>query len=46
MTSTYANASDGYKAAVSGSGTLNDALAATQKSTVETLKSQAIPVKE
>ncbi|MCY1139386.1 extracellular solute-binding protein [Actinoplanes sp. Pm04-4] len=46
MTSTYANASDGFKAAVSGQGTLTDALAATQKSTVETLKSQAIPVKE
>ncbi|WP_250006179.1 ABC transporter substrate-binding protein [Actinoplanes sp. M2I2] len=46
MTSTYANASDGFKAAVSGKGTLSDALAATQKSTVETLKSQAIPVKE
>ncbi|MCM4077490.1 ABC transporter substrate-binding protein [Paractinoplanes hotanensis] len=46
MTSTYANASDGFKAAVSGSGTLEEALAVTQKSTIETLKSQAIPVKE
>ena len=46
MTSTYADASNGFKAAVSGNGTLSDALAAAQKQTVETLKSQAIPVKE
>jgi multiple sugar transport system substrate-binding protein len=46
MTATYASASDGFKAAVSGKGTLNDALAAAQASTVQTLKSQAIPVKE
>ncbi|MBM2622741.1 extracellular solute-binding protein [Actinoplanes sp. LDG1-06] len=46
MTSTYANASDGFKAAVSGSGTLTDALTSAQKSTIDTLKSQAIPVKE
>jgi multiple sugar transport system substrate-binding protein len=46
MTATYANASDGFKAAVSGKGTLTDALTAAQASTVSTLKSQAIPVKE
>ncbi len=46
MTATYANASDGFKAAVSGKGTLNDALVAAQASTIQTLKSQAIPVKE
>jgi multiple sugar transport system substrate-binding protein len=46
MTSTYANASDGFKAAVSGKGSLNDALTAAQASTIQTLKSQAIPVKE
>ena len=46
MTATYANASDGFKAAVSGRGTLNEALTAAEASTVQTLKSQAIPVKE
>jgi multiple sugar transport system substrate-binding protein len=46
MTSTYANASDGFKKAVSGQGTLTDALTAAQASTIQTLKSQAIPVKE
>jgi multiple sugar transport system substrate-binding protein len=46
MTQTYASASDGFKAAVSGRGTLTDALTATQQSTIATLKSQSIPVKE
>ena len=46
MTATYANASDGFKAAVSGKGTLSEALTSAQASTVQTLKSQAIPVKE
>jgi multiple sugar transport system substrate-binding protein len=46
MTATYASASDGFKAAVSGKGTLDAALTAAQASTVQTLKSQAIPVKE
>ncbi|MFI7602352.1 ABC transporter substrate-binding protein [Actinoplanes sp. NPDC049681] len=46
MTKTYADASDGFKAAVSGRGTLMDALTAAQQSTVATLKSQSIPVKE
>ncbi|BCJ41869.1 sugar ABC transporter substrate-binding protein [Actinoplanes ianthinogenes] len=46
MTSTYATASDGFKAAVSGSGTLLDALKKAQTSTIENLKSQSIPVAE
>ncbi|MFY1694350.1 MULTISPECIES: ABC transporter substrate-binding protein [unclassified Solwaraspora] len=46
MTQTYADASDGFKAAVSGQGTLLDALTAAQTSTVDTLKSQSIPVAE
>ncbi|MET8150609.1 ABC transporter substrate-binding protein [Actinoplanes sp. NPDC049668] len=46
MTSTYADVSDGFKAAVSGKGTLTEALTAAQASTIQTLKSQAIPVKE
>ncbi|WP_033337866.1 extracellular solute-binding protein [Catenuloplanes japonicus] len=46
MTSTYATTSDGFKTAVSGGGTLTGALAAAQRSTVDTLKSQSIPVKE
>ncbi|MEU7821649.1 extracellular solute-binding protein [Catellatospora sp. NPDC049133] len=44
MTATYANASDGFKAAVSGKGTLVDALTGAQTFTVQTLKNQAIPV--
>ncbi|MFC7527636.1 ABC transporter substrate-binding protein [Actinoplanes sp. GCM10030250] len=46
MTSTYATASDGFKKAVSGSGTITDALAGAQTSTIENLKSQSIPVAE
>ncbi|GIE99589.1 ABC transporter substrate-binding protein [Paractinoplanes rishiriensis] len=46
MTQTYASASDGFKAAVSGQGTLLKALQDAQASTVQTLKSQSIPVKE
>lgn len=46
MTSTYTSASDGFKGAVSGNGTLLDALKKAQTSTVETLKSQSIPVAE
>ena len=45
MTQTYADASDGFKAAVSGSGTLLKALTDAQASTIQTLKSQSIPVK-
>jgi multiple sugar transport system substrate-binding protein len=44
MTATYSNASDGFKKAVSGQGTLNEALTAAQASTIQTLKSLAIPV--
>ncbi|GIE88739.1 ABC transporter substrate-binding protein [Actinoplanes regularis] len=46
MTSTYASASDGFKAAVSGSGTLLDALKKAQTTTIDNLKSQSIPVAE
>ena len=46
MTQTYADASDGFKAAVSGQGTLLKALQDAQASTIKTLKSQSIPVKE
>jgi multiple sugar transport system substrate-binding protein len=46
MTSTYAAVSDGFKKAVSGQGTLTEALTSAQASTIETLKSQSIPVKE
>jgi multiple sugar transport system substrate-binding protein len=45
MTQTYADASDGFKAALSGSGTLLKALTDAQASTIQTLKSQSIPVK-
>lgn len=46
MTQTYADTADGFKAAVSGKGTLLEALQSAQTSTITTLKSQAIPVKE
>ncbi|MGV8978580.1 MAG: ABC transporter substrate-binding protein [Cellulomonas sp.] len=46
MTQVYADASDGFKAAVTGGGTLSGALKATQASTISTLKAQSIPVKE
>lgn len=46
MTQVYADTSDGFKGAVTGNGTLAEALAKAQASTIETLKSQAIPVKE
>ncbi|MET8151356.1 ABC transporter substrate-binding protein [Actinoplanes sp. NPDC049668] len=46
MTKTYTDASDGFKAAVSGKGTLGEALKSAQDSTIATLKSQSIPVKE
>jgi multiple sugar transport system substrate-binding protein len=44
MTQTYADASDGFGAAVSGRQTLVEALASAEQSTIETLRSQAIPV--
>lgn len=46
MTQTYADVSDGFKGAVSGSGTLADALKDAQTSTVDALKSASIPVTE
>ncbi len=46
MTQTYADVSDGFKAAVSGSGTLLDAIEKGQSSTIEALKAASIPVKE
>lgn len=45
MTQTYNDVSDGFKAAVSGNGTLLDALQKGQSSTVDALKAQSIPVK-
>ncbi|NUJ87991.1 extracellular solute-binding protein [Plantibacter sp. MCCC 1A11337] len=46
MTQTYNDVSDGFKAAVSGDGTLLDALAKGQSATIDALKAQSIPVKE
>lgn len=46
MTQTYADVSDGFKAAVSGSGTLVDALQEGQTSTIDAMKAASIPVKE
>ena len=45
MTQTYNDVSDGFKAAVSGQGTLAEALATGQDSTIAALEAQAIPVK-
>ena len=44
MTQTYADVSDGFKKAVTGQGTLLEALEAAQATTIETLEAQAIPV--
>lgn len=46
MTQTYNDVSDGFKSAVSGDGTLFDALKKGQSATVDALKAQSIPVKE
>lgn len=46
MTQTYTDVSDGFGTALSGGGTLLDALTAGQQSTIEALKAQSIPVKE
>ncbi|KGM12295.1 ABC transporter substrate-binding protein [Cellulomonas carbonis] len=46
MTQVYNDVSDGFSGAVSGSGTLADALADAQESTVAALEAQAIPVAE
>lgn len=45
MTQTYNDVSDGFKTAVSGNGTLFDALKKGQTSTIDALKAQSIPVK-
>lgn len=45
MAQTYADVSDGFGAALSGNGTLSDALKAGQGKTIEALKAQSIPVK-
>jgi multiple sugar transport system substrate-binding protein len=46
MTQTYTDVSDGFGKASGGEGTLLDALKNGEKKTIESLKSQAIPVKE
>lgn len=46
MTQTYADVSDGFQRAVTGQGTLLEALEAAQTSTIATLKAQSIPVAE
>lgn len=46
MTQTYNDVSDGFKAAVTGKGTLAEALESGEKATIDALKSQSIPVKE
>lgn len=46
MTQTYADVSDGFQKAVTGQGTLLEALEAAQASTISTLKAQSIPVAE
>jgi multiple sugar transport system substrate-binding protein len=46
MTQTYNDVSDGFKAAVTGQGTLLEALSSGQTSTIDALKAQSIPVKE
>ena len=45
MTQTYTDVSDGFGAALGGSGTLTDALKTGQQKTVDALKAQSIPVK-
>jgi multiple sugar transport system substrate-binding protein len=46
MTQTYNDVSDGFKAAVSGNGTLAEALSDGQSATIDALKAQSIPVAE
>ena len=43
---TYADTADGFKKAVTGQETLTKALEDAQASTISTLKSQSIPVKD
>ncbi|WP_431795106.1 ABC transporter substrate-binding protein [Microbacterium enclense] len=44
MTQVYADVSDGFKAAVAGSGTLDESLSSAQDKTIATLEAQSIPV--
>lgn len=44
MTQTYTDVSDGFGAALGGSGTLQDALKSGQQKTIDALKAQSIPV--
>lgn len=46
MTQVYNDVADGFSGAVSGSGTLLDALTAGQDATIAALKAASIPVKE
>lgn len=46
MTQTYTDVSDGFGAAIGGSGTLMDALETGQQKTIDSLKAQSIPVSE
>jgi multiple sugar transport system substrate-binding protein len=46
MTQTYADVSDGFQSAVTGRGTLLEALESAQASTISTLEAQSIPVAE
>ena len=46
MTQTYADVSDGFQRAVTGQGTLEEALQSAQESTIATLEAQSIPVAE
>ncbi|GAA1955668.1 ABC transporter substrate-binding protein [Microbacterium aquimaris] len=46
MTQTYADVSDGFQRAVTGQGTLAEALQSAQESTIATLEAQSIPVAE
>lgn len=46
MTQTYADVSDGFKAAAQGNGTLLEALEEGQSATISTLEAQSIPVAE
>ncbi|MGM1018760.1 MAG: ABC transporter substrate-binding protein [Actinomycetota bacterium] len=46
MTQTYADVSNGFQEAVTGQGSLLEALESAQSSTISTLKAQSIPVAE
>ncbi len=46
MTQTYTDVSDGFKGAVTGDGTLLEALEEGQQSTIDALDAQSIPVKK